>query len=955
MAQNTCLPRDIDLIMIHNAYLPPKKKCVLRPEMTVREILERWPHTRLNIQTGRWDVDPIKDANLTLQEFASRLPDGYRFDFIQTWLNNCAVLFDLTGMEELDGDPAMLSYERFHNLPVSETPEASQSPIAIHASEDGSGLTCEGGLPNGRWVLSDGLNAVRIQQDGPTVELLSAFQRTAGMSAERLFDGGFLDARVDGGRHEFDQVKLTSFSYENRSKSDIQARSSILLVQDRIWLEVSRPGKPVAWVLDDARLRQWQYHGPRQAIRHGWDAANHCLLFEIIDTRPDRRFERPKEFEGFSDEDIRDYVGTEWQELTVARSAKVISCWVAVGPEQLILANGLPGYHYSTTPVAHPPEPKTQEYEFWARTDPAQEGTQHIFSARDTLSMCIAIGSTRQGALAELEAAREGSGLPRERQERRYQAVVERRPQIEIEGYPLLSEAAAMIPLFMESLKTGFTLMRSRPHDGAITGGWDQLMIASPMTRMGDDEMVPRYIEHWLHQYQLDGQIFHVSDYDLSPFMLFHRWDLDDFMYLIISATWITHKKDRAMLDRIAGHCTHMLRVMLRDADGETGFIASRGIFPDWPPLDTGRKGITYPAMETGLWYEALRWWESLVEDLGESALAEKIRSTAKKIQSHYLPLFYDPLTGGLCDAVFPANHAPLRTYTVHALTPFQGCFGHELLEGVEPNIARHLLDYNIDLSFPGIRLVATDSAYPSAYEHIHWPLFDHLVAKAMRRGQSAEGMEAVLQVIERQYRWFRCAREMVQMWRDMTQAQLSRAAFWFGWSATGWYEAILSGAAGIWEEPGGLVYIPMDMERNVRVSNLPYRSGVWEIVISGKGRWVDQFIVDGEAISGVCKVPKNHLTPKAHTLMIVRRQTPPATPYVLESVGLILEQSELRSDGLHLLLSGPGRAQIRFFCDHVPNVFDNHIPISVDWDRETGIAGMEISRGSQSKELWIY
>lgn len=184
----------------------------------------------------------------------------------------------------------------------------------------------------------------------------------------------------------------------------------------------------------------------------------------------------------------------------------------------------------------------------------------------------------------------------------------------------------------MESLKTGFVLMRSRPHDGAVTGGWDQLMIASPMVRMGDEEMMPRYLEHWLHQYQLDGQIFHVSDFDLSPAMLFRRWDLDDFMYLIIAAQWIAHAGDEEMLDRLAAKCTHMLR------------------------------------------------------------------------------------------------------------------------------------------------------------------------------------------------------------------------AYWFGWSATGWYEALLSGAAGIWEEPGGLAYIPADQHESVALSNLPYRGGTWDIRITGQGAWVSRFVVDGQA-----------------------------------------------------------------------------------------------------------
>ncbi len=179
---------------------------------------------------------------------------------------------------------------------------------------------------------------------------------------------------------------------------------------------------------------------------------------------------------------------------------------------------------------------------------------------------------------------------------------------------------AALIPPFLESLKMGFVLMRSRPHTGAVCGGWDQLMIAAPMVRAGDYDMPPRYLERWLHQMALDGQIFHVSDVDLGPAALFKRWDMDDFLYLIVAAQWIAHGDDQAMLARLAGKCTHMLRVMLDEAESGTGLIAARGIFPGWPPLESARTGIICPALENGLWFEALRWWEGLTARLGETA-----------------------------------------------------------------------------------------------------------------------------------------------------------------------------------------------------------------------------------------------------------------------------------------------------------------------------------------------
>lgn len=904
---------------------PIRKRVVLRPEMTIGEVLHRYPHMKLLVAAGRWPIVPERDGHLTLREYAATLRT-FGFDTYLTTINNIAVLFD---DPEVEGDPSLVDYQLFNHIPTDSSPESIwQVPIRVDA--EGYGLVCDGKLPYPRWVLSDGLNAVRLQQSGPPIEMLTAFQRVAGMSQERIFDKGFLDLLVDGRRHEFDQIHLTPFGYENRSKADPQEASSLLLYRDRMWLTLSRPGKKVAWVLDDSTMVP-RTNGVRTITRHGWDPSARCLVFQTVDDRPNQVSQRPAGYDGFDDQTVRDFVGADWWESIQGAAPKHTECWVAVGP--------------------------ADTHTDYAGSEPCKNGTVqekvHAFAADGTGQLCIAIGSTRQGALVELEGTREGTEPARSRQIRRYHQVVQRRPALEIERQPLLTETAAMIPVFLESLKTGFTLMRSRPQDGAITGGWDQALITAPMMRAGDYEMPPRWLEHWLHQFQLDGQLFHVSDFDLSPAMLYRRWDTDDFVYLIAVAQWIAHTGDAAMLERLAPRCTHMLRVMLNDADPQVGLIPTRGVFPDWPSGEIGRKGITYPAMEMGLWYEVLRWWEGLAERLGEMPLATNLRSTAKKIRAHYAELYFDPEAGALGDAVYPGTLSRVRSFPTWALTPFHGAFGHELIGEEAPRLAERLLNQHIDLNYPGIR-AASAGEFPTVFEHIHWPLFDHLVAKTMRRGNSRRGLEAMQEVIVRQYRWLHCACEALNMYGDITNEEMSRWTNWFGWSATGWYEALLSGVAGIWEEPGGLVYVPADMNQAVQLTNLPYRQGTWDISISGSGKWVRRFTVDGVEVAGICKVPESGLKPGHHTLSIERSDTPPTAPFVLDSVGLRLLATRWDQNGLHAEMAGPGRAFVRFYCDHPPFVQDAGHPLDVAWDQKTGMAQIEIQRSASEGELMI-
>ena len=888
--------------------------------MTFGEIFRRFPQSRLLRMRGLQDVDPVRDANLTVEQYARRFQYGWAFDSSMCTLNNCLVLLE-NADRQVVGDPAMVDYDLFHGLKNLPSPETTRPAVNVAMDSSRQGLDCDGGLPYLRWVLSDGLNAVQLQENGPPIEMLTCFQRVAGMCAERILDGGFLDLNVDGRRHHFDQVHLHSFGYENYNKRNPREKSGLLMYGDRMWFNLACPGKTVQWLLDDSKmcLQGWPPEAAtRRVLKQGWDAASRCLFFATIDDRPNRVGVRPKVFDGYTDQQVVEFLGTEWPEMVQGAKPMHTECWLAVGPDAGTDYTGQTEsmHMFSASP--------TDDVASWKKGSKKEKrlGSLHTFSAQGSGCLMIGIGSTREGALAELNAAREGQELPRKRQAERYQRVEQRLPRLEAPGHETLSEIAAMAPLFLESLKTGFVLMRSRPHTGAICGGLDQTMLASPMVRAGDYEMTPRYLEHWLHQVALDGQIFHVSDVDLSPAVMFKRWDSKEFTYLIDAAQWISHCNDQEMLRRLSAKCTHMLRVMLDQSDPKTGLIACRDIFPDFPPLECGRIGIAYPAMGNGVWYEALRWWEGLATRLGEKALSARIRSTAEKIRGCFAELYLDRDTGMIWDAVCVKTYRPVRTFGVWSLTPFHGSFGHELFSDEQlRRIARHVATAHLDLKFPCVKSMVGVEV-PFTLEKVQWALFDHMVAKSLRRGQSSRGLNDFCQVIERQYRWMHTATEAFNAYCDLSHDFLSQNSNWFGWSASGWYEAILSGFAGIWEEPGGLAYVCADQDQPIRLSNLPYRGGRWQIDISVPGIIFDRFEVDGRLIPGVAKVPEMCLTVGGHALAIHRADKPTGA-LLLDSVGLRLMDASLADGALHVQFAGPGRALIRFYSPSKPEVLD--------------------------------
>ena len=120
---------------------------------------------------------------------------------------------------------------------------------------------------------------------------------------------------------------------------------------------------------------------------------------------------------------------------------------------------------------------------------------------------------------------------------------------------------------------------------------------------------------------------------------------------------------------------------------------------------------------------------------------------------------------------------------------------------------------------------------------------------------------------------------EAVNAYDDLSHDWFSQSADWFGWSARHGTKAYYQAIPGIWEEPGGLAYVFANQDQDIHLSNLPYRGGHWKIDISGTGRYVDRFEVDGQLIPGVAKVPEKYLTAAYHWLTPSTEPTSPPVP----------------------------------------------------------------------------
>jgi hypothetical protein len=879
-----------------------RRRSFLDPGWTIRRVITRYPLARTcfggHLAEGDEETLDLTLTDFLRERFAGK-PYGSVFrGFVAAGLNNV--------LGSYYGAPLRGPAEWLH--PDDETAPAdfwSAAPIPVPLSGDGLGMAADQGLPTPYGWASGGAWNVRYSRAGGGLDHLACWNGMGGhRGSQNLFTQGGLDFGDGTAPHVFQQVTAWPFgfaSHWDRSGRGGRNTASVCLEGRSLFLDLvsARPWAALAW---DARLR----HDGMAWRQLGWDDAEQAYLLQVAQMHSrlcdSIRFQHSAQ-------------GLDLAELAAVHNFKP-GFDAAENPDRLLasqlflLIGGDAG-----------------------RPEHAADG-RLTWAGRSRLQLRIAAGTTYAEAVAEWRRGRGGCPAALRRCRSAYRLVARSTPSVDCPAQPNLAVTTALAPLLLEALKLpGNDTMRYGPGTSGYVDTHTSLMAMRGVLFHGDSTFVGRYLAFLADPARrgAQGQIATNHFYDRTVDSHMQDWVFNDVTWLALIGHLRWHRRSGDPTLYATGR-QHLLRI-LRDADKETGLIASRGYWPDHPQRDVGRKGSPWPVLESGVWYEALRNWEVLALQQRDPALAARIGRVARKVQASFVPLFFDPAVGLFCDSVDPATRLRHPQYSLFGLHFLHGMFGHELIDLATARQAAEAAWRGLyQPSWKLFRTCLPQGNYHSQFEYIYMHWMQGL-GKLFRLAGHQAGLQAISDSYAFHLGKFRNFPENFNMKGDLTLDQHS-AGGWFIETLGTRSQVILEALYGITLAPHTLGIQPTAWGAGRRrLRNLRLGKSSWDISYASSGAHLASCQIDGRPWQGSCVLPGRLLQGGDHAVQITCADQQPAHPLLLEATGIDLLDARISGNELSLQLQGPGRADLRFSCPDRPRIRIDGRNTTCAWD----------------------
>lgn len=865
----------------------PSRRTFLNPKWTLRQLLAKYPLAKTCFG-GHFAIRDQRELDLPLRDFLAGHFKGRPYasvfrGFLAGGLNN---LLGSYYRAPLQGPADWMHPDD----EVAPSGFWSDAPVPVALSRDRIGIISEQGLSTAYGWASGGAWNVRYSRASGGIDHLACWNSTAGhRGSQNLFTNGGLTFGDGTTTHAFDRLTAWPFGFIDRWGAQQRHAATFCIEDGSVFFDLTspRPWLRLAW---DARL-QGQETMWRQL---GWDEARNAYLIHV--SQMHNRLCDSVRFQ------------PQAQGLDIAALAEVL--------------NFKPHFDAAETPDRL----QASNLFLWIAADggaPERDIAGNLtWRTPSRLRLHIAAGTTFAEACAELQRGHGGGASAAKRERTRYRHVVTTLPILTCPTHPNLDATLAIAPLFLEALKLpGNDKLRYGPGTSSYVDTHTSLMAMRGILFHGDVTVVERYLM-LLAAPRARGEQGQIAT------NLFHDWSVDQHLqdWVFNDVTWLAlighlhwHSRARHQHAYTAGR-THLLRI-LRDCDPTTGLFASRGYWPDHPLRDVGRNGSPWPALEAGVWYEALRNWEVLAAQRHDTALASRLRRVARRIQASFVPLYFTPEVNLFCDSVDPRTRTQHPQYSLFGLHFLHGMFGHELLD---LETARRAADAAFRGFYdPTWKLFRTclgqgDFHSPFEYIYMHWM---QGLAKLFRMAGHKDGLRAIADSYAFHIGKFRNFPENFNMKTDLTLEEHS-AGGWFIETLGTRSQVILEGLHGITVSPYTLSVTPTGWDGGPsQVRNLSLGKSRWDIVYINSGRFLASCLLNGKAWRGSCVLPGRLLRQGAHTLTLGFSDHPPGHPMLLDATGVDLVSARITGTTLQLRLKGPGRTNLRLCSPRRPHI----------------------------------
>ncbi|NLP10123.1 hypothetical protein GX408_06970 [bacterium] len=537
--------------------------------------------------------------------------------------------------------------------------------------------------------------------------------------------------------------------------------------------------------------------------------------------------------------------------------------------------------------------------------------------------------------------ARKEELSPFDQQQRRYAQLQTESPSLVWPGHDAVSRFFSNVPQMVESARVqDYGMTRACPGTYYWIWAWDNMVTALAQRHWGDIAHLRRVVEFLRVHRDQDGVLPGRWTRSLQP-MDSRGFGGFDFLFSELVLMLYAETCDDQILRTNYATVRRSFNALAAAAH-ENGLVPGFGMYPDLPQK-MGRRETSFVAIDNAAWYALCRNMEKMAQMLQDEATARCAYAMAEKVESHFLPMFWDEENGFIHDSVVPASGERVDSYPLFSLLFLESAFGRYLLkekiEACSRFIADHLLtETGLSLTPVWDRHHQSEPAMSSWYPYWDYPAIT--VWTLARNGDAVRRWQSLL---EQTYQALGYCPEFLALHTAPEERWIRHGAAWNLNCAAGWYNALLTGLFGLRFDLGGITCTaaPSFAGEPPLLTRLSYRFGRWTVRRCGVGNEIKFIRVDGVTIPASWKIPDSFYTSADHQLDIEYGDEPAAGPVLLDLAGASLIQVMGDESGFIWTVHGLGAVDVLFYSPQRPELWldQTRLPLHWDPDRRTAHA----------------
>jgi len=566
-----------------------------------------------------------------------------------------------------------------------------------------------------------------------------------------------------------------------------------------------------------------------------------------------------------------------------------------------------------------------------------------------TYSFVVAFASERDSLDRKLNGLLSGLEDVVRSQFDRYRKVSDRIPVL-TSPYKELNDFIALAPMYHESCKVTDVPGAIRAKNTMYwVWGWDGITSNYASFYWGDREFIREMLcfyeqtadpEHGIaHSYRHDMALNSVSALPAQS------------MYISLLHQYYAATGDLREVEIRYPFAKRIFESILKREVQGTGLCEDASLFPDYPVfmLETGRD---ISSMNNTIWYSAVRSMEALAELAhdGEKT-AREAKAAFERIESKYLPLFFDEERGFVVSSVDSVTLERRDSFNSNAVK-WENHYCAELMRPVDAACLEFFERHVVCKA--GLREIPVWSrAFDMDANQLHcwWPVTGEYYMRLINGQNRADLIKMWVGWVSYWTKMLTCP-EGISCYIDTDEPDVDRwnslKGAWHAYSARGWYQAAIHGVIGVGMEAGGLTFYPYSGEE-MTLDGLHFQNQIFKIEMKGSGPYVKEIEVNSVKLHATNKLPVDTATGVDRVDVTVHRTADRPHPILIkEGYGVELSSYTFQQGRICAVVQGAGTCRLILDAAHPPDVRLEGRPVEVAYDPASGqaIASFTLSAG---------